>query len=254
MITKENIPTFAFNDKEITITVNKELVNIKEERKLMSRFLLALRSRPDIDLPCYLDECELSLICRSLFTVGGCLHKTTDKPFVASELRKFYTDENSFNESSNDPSEEKVFIFDSMVIVSKINIKKSKIKACADFVEVFVERILDESLEYDEVRVVFHRYVKKSLKTQTRISRTKSYSTVYRVMDETKIDDLETNTLLSSIETKNDLTKYLSNKLPMCFWKNRFVTSPSMALHVKPIFKILISPCLTTVKRKQIQV
>ena len=50
MITKEKIPTFVFNNKEITITMNKEFVNIREERKLMSRFLVALRSRPDIDL------------------------------------------------------------------------------------------------------------------------------------------------------------------------------------------------------------
>ena len=220
----------------------------------MSRFLVALLSRPDIDLSYYLGEFELSIIPRSFFTVDGCLHKTTDKSAMASELRKFYTDENSCNESINDPSEGKVIIFDGMAIVNKINIKKSKIKTCADFAKVFFERILDESFGYDELRVVFDRYVKLSLKTQTRISRTKDYSTVSRVMDETKIDDLDTKSFLSSIETKNDLTKYLSNKLPMCFWKNRFVTSPSMALHVKPIFKILISPCLTTVKRKQIQV
>ena len=104
-----------------------------------------------------------------------------------------------------------------MAIVKKINIKKSKIKTCADFVEVFIERILDESFGYDEVRVVFNHHIKKSLKTQTRISRTKGYSTVYRVMDETKIDDLETKSFLSSIETKNDLTKYLSNKLANVF-------------------------------------
>ena len=143
-ITKEKIPTFVFNNKEITITVNKELVNIKEERKLMSRFLVTLRSRPDIDLSYYLGEFELSVIPRSLFTVDGCLHKTTDKSVVASQLRKFYNDENSCNESINDPSEEKVIIFDGMAIVNKINIKKSKIKTCADFAEVFVERILDE--------------------------------------------------------------------------------------------------------------
>ena len=136
---------------------------------------------------------------------------------MASEFRKFYSDENSCNESINDPSQEKVIIFDGMAIVNKINIKKSKIKTCADFAEVFVERILDESFGNDKVRVVFDRYVKKSLKTQTRISRTKGYSTVYRVMDETKIDDLETKSFLSSIETKNDLTKYLSNKLANVF-------------------------------------
>ena len=52
-----------------------------------------------------------------------------------------------------------------MAIVNKINIKKSKVKSCADFADVFIERILDESFGYDEVRVVFDRYVKKSLKT-----------------------------------------------------------------------------------------
>ena len=214
-ITKEKIPTFAFNNKEITIIVNKELVNIQEERKLMSRFLVALRSRHDIDLSCYLSEFELSFIPRSLFTVDGCLHKTTDKSVVASELRKFYTDENSFNESINDPSEEKVIIFDGTAIVNKITSKKSKIKTFADF--AVVERILDESFGYDEVRVVFDRYVQKSLKTQTRISKTKVYSTVYRVMDKTKMDDLETKSFLSSIKAKNDLRKYLSNKLANVF-------------------------------------
>ena len=118
-------------------------------------------------------ELKLSLIPRSLFTVDGCLHKTTDKSVVASELRKFYTDENSCNKIINDPSKEKVIIFNSMAIVKQINIKKSKIKTCADFAEVFIERILDESFGYDEVRVVFDHYVKKSLKAQTRISRKK---------------------------------------------------------------------------------
>ena len=36
-------------------------------------------------------------------------------------------------------------------------------------------------------------------------------------MDETKIDDLETKPFLSSIKTKNDLTKYFSNKLANVF-------------------------------------
>ena len=136
---------------------------------------------------------------------------------MATELRKLYTDENSCNESINDPSEEKRIIFDSMAISNKINIKKSKIKTCADFAEVFAERILDESFRYDEVRVVFDRYVQKSSKTQKRISRTKGYSTVYRVMDETKIDNLVTKSFLSSIETKNDLTKCLTHKLANAF-------------------------------------
>ena len=58
-----------------------------------------------------------------------------------------------------------MIIFNGMAIVNKINIKKSKVKSRADFADVFIERILDESFGYDEVRVAFDRYVKKSLKT-----------------------------------------------------------------------------------------
>ena len=55
---------------------------------------------------------------------------------------------------------------DDMAIVNKINIKTSKIA------EVFVDRILDESFGYNEVRVIFDRYVRGSLKAQTRIEKT----------------------------------------------------------------------------------
>ena len=90
----------------------------------------------------------------------------------------------------DDTSQEKVIIFDTMAIVNKINIKKSKITMCADFAEVFVGRILNEG------RVIFYRYVKGSLKTQTRIGRTGASSTVYRALDETKIENLDTKEFL----------------------------------------------------------
>ena len=96
----------------------------------------------------------------------------------------------------DDPSQEKVIIFDTMAIVNKINIKKSKITMCADFAEVFVGRILDESFGCNEGRVIFYRYVKGSLKTQTRIGRTGASSTVYRALDETKIENVDTKEFL----------------------------------------------------------
>ena len=88
-ITKEKIATTS----EITVTVSKELVNLKEERKLMSRFLVALRSIPGIDLSYYLGEYELSAVPRSLFAVDGSFHKTRDKADIASEMRKPYSNE-----------------------------------------------------------------------------------------------------------------------------------------------------------------
>ena len=202
-ISKEKIPTFVCNNKQITVTVNKELVNLKEERKLMSRFLAALRSRPGIDLSYYLGEFEQSAVPRSLFTVHRSFLKTRDKADVASEMRKLYSDEIERSMVTDDDlSQEKVIIFDAMAIVNKINIRKSKIKSCANLAEVFADRILDESFGYNEVRVIFDRYVKGLLKAQKRIRRTGGYSRVYRVHDETNIDNLETKEFLSSIETK----------------------------------------------------
>ena len=97
------------------------------------------------------------------------------------------------------PSQEKFIIFDAMAIVSKINIKKSKIKLCADFAEVFADKILNESFGYNEVRVIFDHYIKGSLKAQTTIGRTGGYSTVYQVHEDTKVDNLETKEIFSSI-------------------------------------------------------
>ena len=46
-LSKEKLPTFVNNNCVTTVTVNKQLINLKEERKLMSRFLIA---RPDLVL------------------------------------------------------------------------------------------------------------------------------------------------------------------------------------------------------------
>lgn len=56
--------------------------------------------------------------------------------------------------TDNDLPQGKVIIFHSIAVVNKINIKKSKTETCADFTEVFVGRILDESFRYNEVRVI----------------------------------------------------------------------------------------------------
>ena len=75
----------------------------------------------------------------------------------------------------DNPPQERVIIFDAMAAVNKVDIKKSIIKSFADFSDVFVDWILDESFWYNEVRVIFDRYLKGSLKTQTTIWRTDDY-------------------------------------------------------------------------------
>ena len=66
-INKRKLPTFA-NNKVVTAKIRNQLINIKAERKLMSKFTVAARSRPDVDLPGYLGKYEFSAVPRSIST------------------------------------------------------------------------------------------------------------------------------------------------------------------------------------------
>ena len=58
-----------------------------------------------------------------------------------------------------------------MAIVQKL--KKTKdTKTCRDLGEVFIKRVKLESRQYDEVYLIFDRYIEGSLKERTRHKRT----------------------------------------------------------------------------------
>ena len=44
-IGNEKFHKFLASNKQVTVKINKQLVNVKEERKLMSRFVIASRPR-----------------------------------------------------------------------------------------------------------------------------------------------------------------------------------------------------------------
>ena len=106
-MTKEKLSTFAANNKTVKVTLERQIVHIREERKLMTRLLIASRSRPDIDLKKYLGIYEFSVVPRSLFTPDGSLHYTKDKAIIATELRALHQGSNEMEtdevESGNAP-------------------------------------------------------------------------------------------------------------------------------------------------------
>ena len=61
--------------------------------------------------------------------------------------------------------------------------------------------------------MIFDRYQENSIKDQTGTKRTGGTNVHYRIDDETKIEAITMKKLLSSIETKHDLTKYLGDHL-----------------------------------------
>ena len=74
--------TFSSTKKSVKVKLQEKMVTLREERNLMTRFVLASRSRPEIDLPNYLGKHELSVVPRSMFSSAGQLN-------LGSQNRRF---------------------------------------------------------------------------------------------------------------------------------------------------------------------
>ena len=74
----------------------------------------------------------------------------------------------------------RVIIIDRMTVVNSIS-KTEQIKTCQDLANVIIQMICNMSKQYDDVRLMFDRYITISLKEQMRRKRTKGKSAYYHV-------------------------------------------------------------------------
>jgi len=117
-----------------------------------------------------------------------------------------------------------------MALVNSVS-KTDQMKTCDDFAQAFIERMSTISANYDEVTVVFDKYIDSSLKNGMRQKRTKGKSTYYRVTDSTIIQNITLKNFLPNIKTKAELTEYLAmkclgySKSPVSKMKKFLVTS-----------------------------
>ena len=101
-----------------------------------------------------------------------------------------------------------VLIIDAMCAVNMV----SKAQNAKSFSQQFINIVADMSSDYEEVRVVFDHYLSQSLKEATRNKRTLKQNAIhYHVNDSTEIKNVKH--FLAHINTKCELTKYLSDKL-----------------------------------------
>ena len=114
---------------------------------MISRFLLTLRSRPEIELSFYIGEYELFKVPRSLFSADGVMYQEKEKSVFAEEIKKVCS---LGNESNDDPVTDatRVIVFDRIAMVNRITINKSKLSTCCDFPESFSEIILSHAKKY----------------------------------------------------------------------------------------------------------
>ena len=133
-MSKRNLLTFKSSSKTMKIKLKDKIIQLKEERNLMTRFIIASRMREGIDLPALLGKYEFSVAPRSMFSSDGRLLHCTDKSNVMHAVENLMKSRQpqeqdrsgSDEESSLDESTEtrKVIILDGMAIVQKL--KKTK--------------------------------------------------------------------------------------------------------------------------------
>ena len=198
-IPRRNLPTFAESIKKSMVKLQEKTITLKEERKLLTRLTIASRQRPEINLAFYIGNFEFSAVPRSLFARDGSMHVSSDKSVVIHEIEKMAENKELEKEASS-TNNEGVIIFDGMAIVQKTG----NLKTCSDFAKVFIDILINESRGYKQIRLIFDRYMKHSLKEQTREKRTKGKAVHFKISDDTKIENYSMKVFLSHIRTKKN--------------------------------------------------
>ena len=191
-MTKKKLGTFKSANAMTEIRMGDKVVKIKEERGLLQRFIVISRSRPELNLKECIGTYEFGVVPRSLFASDGSLLLAYDKASILHHLEKLDSNTQQVQADRNeatgsepsdnqaiqvplqvadtavehtnvDPTDEssahRVIIIDGMAVVNSVS-KTEQMKTCQDFADAFLQIICNMAAQYEEVRLVFDRYIK----------------------------------------------------------------------------------------------
>ena len=188
--------------------MKKTIIQLKEEQTLLSRFLITARKRPEKDLEESIGNNEFSVMPKSMFTDDGQLLLSTDKAKILHQIESLVKEESSVDVEYMDQDRKRVTVVDGMALVNRVH-KNPGMKTWKEFAEGFVALMMTVSQGFDEIRLIFDRYIIQSLKSRARKKRTSGNKVRYKVSHDGNIDNVRLKQLLTHIETKRDLTIYL---------------------------------------------
>ena len=123
---KYGLKTFKTQMKAVKSKVAGKLFEMKEEKNLMARFLLAARKRPELELEQCIGEYEFSVVPRSLFSADGQPLPCIDKAKLMHHIEEMA----GVNVNPpRDVQENSAIIIDGMAVVNQIN-KDHTLKTC----------------------------------------------------------------------------------------------------------------------------
>ena len=120
---KRNLKTFKTQVKTFKSKVGEKLIQLKEEKSFMSRFLVTARKRPELELDHCIGNFELSVVPKSLFTVDGQPLPCLDK------LKRHIEELLARGDSTTDVQPNSAIVIDAMAVVNEI-VKDKTMKQC----------------------------------------------------------------------------------------------------------------------------
>ena len=156
---------------------------MKEDRSLMQRIIVISQKLQKISLSMHIGKYEFSVSPRSLFSFDEKVHPCTGKSKLHALEDKAREMEMRVEEESLSGSNLKVVIYDGMALVNKLEIRKD-VKTCKELMKhIFADRLIKQSEDFHEVRLVFNRYIEGSLKERTREKGSGGKATRYIIKD-----------------------------------------------------------------------
>ena len=122
---KCNLKTFKMLKKTSKLKVSDRIIQLKEEKNLMTRFLVTARKRPELELEFCIGNYEFSVVPKSLFTVDGYPLPCTDK----AKLMHHVEDLSVSTNQSTLIQQNSAVVIDGVAVVNEI-IKDKSMETC----------------------------------------------------------------------------------------------------------------------------
>ena len=183
-VKKQNNTMFLSDNKQQTVKIRDQSVDLKETKDLCGRLMVLAKSNRDIDQKSAVGNFEFTLTPRALFAPDGSILPCAGESKLIHCLEKLdknnETDQNAQLPSSEDHVEAidepetsiaaspKIVIVDGMVLVQQMTKKSGRISIVKDFSQHFNDRLLTLTEDFDEVILVLYDTIRDAILTCAR--------------------------------------------------------------------------------------
>ena len=207
-MTKRKLNTFKSNNKTIKVKVKNEIINLREERGLMTRLLVISRVCSDINISELFSKHEFSVTPSALFNPEGkswsCIDKAEFLNGIEGKIESTAT--------VTRRTREYCVVINAMGFVNQLKMSLNVVQ-CEDLVDQFTNRIRTETEAYKCAILVFDSYDTSlsNLKQLTWGTR-HTEQVQYNLSEKTVIKNIKLKELLSHPKNKKKLSKLFNVK------------------------------------------